>query len=283
MHTEILGVKLSKTTTSEVLEKIESFLLLEEQHYIVTLNPEMVVEAQKDEYFRKIINEADIVVPDGVGILIASRFIKGEVLPERIPGIDLICKICKADFIRGRRIYLLGAKQGIAKKAAKALAQDYDYLNIVGAEEGIPSSIFNFQFSISDKIRSSESKDQSLDCQKCQKEDSEFDAQNNSLIQRINKAKPDILFVAFGAPKQEKWIYENLKRMPSVKLAIGVGGSFDFISGNVRRAPLVFRKLGLEWLWRLILEPQRAGRIYSAVVKFGLLVLRQKYKRNTKG
>ena len=99
---------------------------------------------------------------------------------------------------------------------------------------------------------------------------------NKQLIRRINNAQPEILFVALGAPKQEIWIYENLKKMPSVKLAMGVGGSFDFISGRIKRAPLIFQRLGLEWLWRLILEPRRIKRIYNATAKFGWVVLKNK-------
>lgn len=98
-------------------------------------------------------------------------------------------------------------------------------------------------------------------------------------IEKINKAKPDILLVGLGSPKQEKWIYENLKKMPSVKVAIGVGGAFDFISGHVRRAPQLLQKIGLEWLWRLILQPWRIKRIYNGVVKFGWIVLKEKIKR----
>ena len=99
------------------------------------------------------------------------------------------------------------------------------------------------------------------------------------VVDKINLVKPDILLVGLGSPKQEKFIYENLKKMPSVKLAIGVGGAFDFISGHVKRAPHILQKIGLEWLWRLALEPKRIKRIYNGVFKLGFLVIKEKIFR----
>ena len=252
----VLGVKVNKITGKKVLDKIKDFLLSDGQNYIVTLNPEMVVEAQDDNYFKKIISNASLVIPDGIGILLAYKFVNNDNLPERISGVDLIYKICEADFIRDKKIYLLGAEKGIANKAARVLSEKYNYLNIVGAEEGMRSKIPNSKLQIPNS------------------DDTKYNKINNNLIQKINNTKPNIIFVAFGVPKQEKWIYENLKKMPSVKLAIGVGGSFDFISGKTKRAPLILQKFGLEWLWRLILEPRRIKRIYNATVKFGWMVLK---------
>jgi len=321
MHqTKILDIKINKITTEEVLEKIKGFLLSDKnsppdkgaclsgrqgwgvrnaedksQHHIITLNPEMVVEARKNDYFKKIINEASLVVADGIGILLAIKFLeknspldKGACLSgrqgwgvEKITGINLIYKICEAEFIKNKKIYLLGAEEGIAEETAEVLSNKYSYLNIVGAEEGIRFEIPNTKYQIPNKI-------QNIKYQTANKlpitnyqlpitsNNAESAELNNKLIQKINNARPDILFVAFGAPKQEVWIYENLKKMPTVKLAIGVGGSFDFISGKTRRAPLIFQKLGLEWLWRLILEPRRIKRIYNATVKFGWLILTKK-------
>jgi len=267
-HRTISDVKLDEITIKEVLEKIKSFLLSNSQHYIVTLNPEMIVKTQKNDYFKKIINEADIVVPDGIGILLAHKYIYQDGLLEKISGIDLIYTICESDFVKNKKIYLLGAGRGIAKKAAEVLLKKYNRLNIVGAEEGVSAEVSNFQ-SISNQypinIQHSISPN-----------NTEYNELNKQLIRRINNAQPEILFVALGAPKQEIWIYENLKKMPSVKLAMGVGGSFDFISGRIKRAPLIFQRLGLEWLWRLILEPRRIKRIYNATAKFGWVVLKNK-------
>ncbi|MCK5084508.1 MAG: WecB/TagA/CpsF family glycosyltransferase [Candidatus Pacebacteria bacterium] len=273
-QTKILDVKVNEIITKEVLEKIKIFLLSDNQHYIVTLNPEMVVEAQKNNHFKKIINEADLVVPDGIGILFANKLLNHQALPEKITGIDLIYRICESEFIKDKKIYLLGAGKGIAEKTAKVLSKKYDYLNIVGAEIGI----LNLEFGVWNKSQNFQPKTGLLRIEKSKIQNSDndkFHKLNKELIKRIDKAQPDMLFVAFGAPKQEEWIYENLKKMPSVKLAIGVGGSFDFISGKVKRAPLIFQKFGLEWLWRLILEPRRIKRIYNATVKFGWMVLKK--------
>ncbi|MCK5085855.1 WecB/TagA/CpsF family glycosyltransferase, partial [Candidatus Parcubacteria bacterium] len=234
------------------------------------LNPEMIIEAQENIKFKNIINEADLVIPDGIGILWALDFLgkknkslgrsllfistllkllfnskhRRNILQYRTHGIDLIYKICGSEHIENKRIFLLGAGEGIAEKTAKVLSQKYDHLNIVGAEEGI-------------------------------KMNQELGIRNDDLIQRINKAQSNIIFVAFGAPKQEIWIHENLKKMTSIKLAIGVGGSFDFISGKIKRAPLIFQRSGLEWLWRLVREPKRIKRIYNATARFGWMVLRK--------
>ncbi len=256
-YLKILNVRVDETTTKKVLNEIENFLLSDNQHYLITFNPEMAVEARRDNYFQNIINEADLVVPDGTGIIWAGKIIDRKIPLEKISGIDLIYKICKADFVKNKKIYLLGGGRKIAKEAAEVLSKKYNYLNIVGAEEGIS----NFQFPISN-FKTDLISDNSLG------------ELNNKLIQRINKTNPDILFVAFGSPKQEKWIAENLKKIPSVKLAMGVGGSFDLISGKIKRAPLVFRKISLEWLWRLILEPRRIKRIYNATARFSWLVLK---------
>lgn len=241
---KILDVKINKITEKEVLEKIKDFLSSKNQHQLVTLNPEMVVEAQKNSYFKKIVNNASLVIPDGVGVIFANYFLNRQLLSRKITGIDLIYKICESKFIKNKKIYLLGAEDGVAKKTAKVLAQKYDYLNIVGAEEGF-------------------------------KKNQQKKIFNDNLLQQINLTKPEIIFVAFGVPKQEEWIYENLEKLPTVRLALGIGGAFDFISGKIRRAPKIIQKLGLEWFWRLLLEPQRIKRVYNATFKFGWLVFKK--------
>ncbi|MCK4919117.1 MAG: WecB/TagA/CpsF family glycosyltransferase [Candidatus Pacebacteria bacterium] len=290
---KIIDIKINRIKTNEVLEEIKSFLLSENQHYIVTLNPEMIIEAQNNIKFKEVINKADLVIPDGIGILWALEFLKKKrsfsiknkniiinnfltkslllilalcnfvytflkillspkyrknILRFRTHGIDLVYKICESSSIKNKKIFFLGAGEGVAKKAAINLKKKYPNINIVGAEEGI-------------------------------KEKQESGNRNQDLIQRIDEANPDVLFVALGAPKQEIWIHENLKKLPSVKLAIGIGGSFDFISGKIKRAPIVFQKTGLEWLWRLFLEPKRIKRIYNATIKFTYLVLRYRINK----
>lgn len=237
----ILGVKIDKISGNEAMQKIEGFLHSDKNHYIVTANSEIIVKAQKDREFFEIINSADLVLSDGSGPIFASKFFSSkEKLTERIAGIDLVYKIAQSlnDSVIKHRIFFLGAKEGVAKLTAEKLKKLFPNLEIAGTFSGSPDEK-------ADRIA----------------------------VSIINQAKPDILFVAYGAPKQEKWIARNLKNMPGVKLAIGVGGAFDIISGRIKRAPLWMRNIGIEWLWRLIKGPRRIGRIYNATIKFSWLVL----------
>jgi len=223
---EILGVKIDNLAIDEVLEKVEGFLKSDKQHYLVTPNPEFLVKAQKDEDFKKILNQADLAVPDGIGLIFASRFL-GQSIKRRITGVDLMELFCQRAVQKKWPVFLMGAGPGVAEKAAKNLEKKYPGLKVGAGFEDV-------------------------------------------------FGEPEILFVALGAPKQEKWINENLSKMPSVKLAIGVGGAFDFISGRVRRAPKFIQIIGLEWFWRFSCQPWRAKRIYNAAVKFPWLVVKSK-------
>lgn len=268
---QILEVPVDTLTQKEALDRIKLFLSSDRQQQIVTLNSEMIVSAQKNLELKKIINEADLVIADGVGILrlagfenqkkkslleniiilfyitLQSIFLPNRirtVIPEKISGIDMIYKILESEFVSQQKIYLIGGRGDTAEIAKSILEKKYTSIRIVGAEEGIAHW--------GDKI------------------------ENERLIQNINAVRPDIIFVAFGCPKQEKWIYENLQKMPSVKIAMGVGGSLDFISGKVSRAPRFLQEHGLEWAWRLLKEPRRIDRIYNATVKASWLILRSK-------
>ena len=224
----LIGVRIDNVTIEEALEKIRNFLSDGRQHQIVTVNPEFIVRAQKDDEFKRILNEANLVIPDGMGIIWASRILR-EPLKERVAGVDLIkkFKVQSSKF----KVFLLGGRNGVAEKLAA------QWSDVVGFSEDT----------------------------------------DNALVS-INQCQPDILLVALGAPKQEKWISENLKKIPSVKLAIGVGGAFDMMAGKVKRAPKLIQEMGMEWLWRLILQPWRAGRIFNAVIIFTFLILREKIK-----
>jgi N-acetylglucosaminyldiphosphoundecaprenol N-acetyl-beta-D-mannosaminyltransferase len=272
---DILGVKIDCLRSIEVLAKIQDWLKLNQKKYIVTPNPEFVIRAQKDQEFKNILNQASISIPDGIGLLWAAKFldlnVKGKkfktlkifwqyiytllslifypsyckkIIPERVTGTDLVYRISKFCEQKNCSIYLLGAKEGIAKIAALRLKQQFPNLKIAGTFSG----------------------------------KSESDADQKTLA-IIDYARPDILFVAFGAPKQEKWIARNLDKLETVKIAMGVGGAFDFITGKVKRAPIFFQKLGLEWLWRVIHEPWRISRILTATIKFTGKVLQNKIKK----
>ena len=228
---EILGVRTDNLTKRKVLEKIESFLEDDIQRYIVTPNSEFLVRAQEDEKFRKILNESDLAVPDGIGLVFASWYL-GDPLKKRFTGVDLMEQICREAVQKKWQILLVGGEEGIAQKTAEVLRENYSGLLI-------------------EEIN-----------------DLEFD--------KYSTEQPSVLFVALGAPKQEKWIARNFKKNPSINLAIGVGGAFDFISGNVKRAPKFLRYIGMEWAWRLSIQPWRAKRIFNAVVVFPWLVVRGK-------
>jgi len=258
MRVDILNIKIDNFTGREVTEKIEEFLNSSASHYVITANPEMVVAAEKDNEFRKIINNADLVIPDGFGLILASRFLAGpEKLSERITGVDLVYKIAKilAENSIKRKVFFLGAKEGVAKAAAEKLKKVFPGLEICGTFSGDAGEKGSPRF------------------------DNQVEAGDRIAVSIVNQAKPDVLFIAYGAPKQEKWIARNLKKMPSVNLAIGVGGAFDIISGRIKRAPSWMRNAGLEWLWRLIQEPRRIGRIYNATIKFGWQVFTLSLKK----
>lgn len=268
---KIAQVAVDAVTQKEALEEIRLFLSSSRGHHIVTLNSEMVVRAEKDGEFRRIAEAADLVVPDGMGVLAAASYLRKksgnilldfaklllmplrelfvpdaitDVLPQKISGIDLIHAICASDFMAGKRIYLLGAGEGIAKRAGEALKKNYPGIVIAGAEEGVMTA---------------------------------FSAEKNErLLARIDAAAPDMLFVALGSPKQEEWIAENLPHLMSVRVAMGVGGSFDVISGKLRRAPRIFQERGMEWLWRLMREPRRFRRIFRASFGLAWLIFRDK-------
>lgn len=256
---KILKVKFDPVTNAQALEQILKWSKGLEQKHIVTPNPEIVLAAQKNHKFLTILNQSDLSIPDGIGILWAATYLAGKKnlwrflstlaatlfhpqsirkqLPERVTGSDLLKQICsKTD----QKVFLLGAAPGIAEKAKEKLSTKYPALQIVDTFAGSPSL--------------EEEKD---------------------IRHLINQAKPKILFVAYGAPHQELWIRRNLKHLPTVKVAIGVGGAFDFIAGKRQRAPKIMQKLGLEWLYRIIQEPKRIKRIWNATVKFPLAVYRQ--------
>jgi N-acetylglucosaminyldiphosphoundecaprenol N-acetyl-beta-D-mannosaminyltransferase len=306
----ILGVSINKVIRSQAAREAEKFLLDGRRHYIVTPNPEFLMAAQKDSEFKKILNEADMAVPDGVGLLWAatlksSKFkaqsskqqfktqsfktklwLKGlfyglllmiwprfcqKVLPERVTGVDMIFAVVKLCQEKKFSIYLLGGEKGIAVAAALKLKQRYPRLEIVGAEEGMQYKNPKSKIQISNQILNSKSQIPN------KIQNSKFQIQNKNnekLLSRINKAEPDVLLVAFGQVKQEKWIYKNLKKLPTVKIAIGVGGAFNFIAGTIKRAPFLFQKIGLEWFWRLIRQPWRFNRIITATFRFAKAVIK---------
>ncbi len=262
---EILGVRIDKLTMEQALQKVEGFLTDGQQHYIVTPNPEFLVLARKDRRFRRILNQADLAVPDGVGLVFASWFL-GQPLKRRVAGTDLMEKICQRAALRGWSVFLLGDREdGLVEKTTGQLRKKYPGLKIDGCS--FERGAFNYRNleGLSQRVAFSDTS-----------------SLGEGVVRKGNpfiaEGRPvDILFIASGAPKQERWIAQNLAKLPSVKLAMGVGGAFNFISGRVRRAPRFLRAIGLEWLWRLAGQPWRIGRIFRAVVVFPWLVVRSRF------
>jgi N-acetylglucosaminyldiphosphoundecaprenol N-acetyl-beta-D-mannosaminyltransferase len=254
----ILGTEINKINYSQTLSQIEEFMTDGNQHYIVTPNPEILLKACHDTSYRAILNNADLSLPDGIGLIIGSWFL-GDPLYSRVTGIDLCWKIAELAQRKKYKLFLLGAWKKTSQVAKTKLELKYQSLEIVGAEEGFK----NIQ-----KISIEE---------------------NEKVIEKIKNSGAEILLVAFGAPWQEKWIWENLPKITNVKIAMGVGGAIDFIAGQAIRAPKIFRKIGLEWLWRLIMDPSRINRILNATLKYSLNLIKWKihilkpYRQNVVG
>jgi heptosyltransferase-2 len=234
----ILGVRVDNVNYDQALSLIEGFVVSGTPHQVVTVNPEFIVAAQSDDEFRNILNVSSLALPDGVGLLWAARFL-GRPLQERVTGTDTMQRVAALAAQKGYSLFLLGAASGIAVATAARLCEVYPGLKIVGTHAGSPAP-----------------------------------EEEDEIVRLIQKAEPDVLFVAYGAPQQDRWIARNLIRL-GVPVAMGVGGAFDFISGRAKRAPRWLQRLGLEWLHRLLHEPWRWRRML-ALPKFVWLVVRER-------
>lgn len=222
----VLGIKIDDINQQQALERVESWLSGKEQRSIVTPNPEIVMAAQSDHELKKILNQADLSIPDGIGLKFAG-------VRNRITGIDFMLDLVKLAAGKGYSVGFIGGKLGVAEKTAEVLMAQYPQLHVSFAGDGGEVDEMG-------KFLKSPKSLKLLNC--------------------------DILFVAFGHGKQEKWIARYLPELP-VKVAMTVGGALDYISGEVPRAPKFLRDLGLEWLFRLILQPWRFKRQLS-LLKF---------------
>ncbi|MFA5360332.1 MAG: WecB/TagA/CpsF family glycosyltransferase [Patescibacteria group bacterium] len=237
----ILGININTFTKKQALAKIQEFLIDGKQHFVVTPNPEIILEAtDPDEEFFYLLNKADLSLPDGVGLKMAGWFIGVNL--SRITGADFIKDILKMAEVENRRVAILNWQSGLSsvEDIKKVLANKYKNLQILVID---------------------------IERQAILPEE--------KLLQ-IKEFKPEIIFCTLGVPYQEKLIFHNLAKMPSVKIGMGIGGAFDFLTGRIKRAPKVFRIIGLEWLWRLIFHKgknkvdrlNRWKRIYRAVIVF---------------
>lgn len=222
LRTDILGVGFDDLTVEEAAERAAAFLKEEGVRYVVTPNPELVDRARREEPYRAALNGADLVLPDGIGVVYAAKLL-GRPLKGRCPGIDFAARLMESMARDGKRLYLLGAKPGVAETAAARLEARYPGLVVCGTHDGY------FQ-------------------------------EDGPVVEEIRNSGADAVFVCLGAPKQEYWMVKN-GPATGAKLLAGLGGSLDVFAGVVERAPENWQKLGLEWLYRLLREPRRIGRM----------------------
>jgi N-acetylglucosaminyldiphosphoundecaprenol N-acetyl-beta-D-mannosaminyltransferase len=237
---KILDVNIDQANIKQSVERVRE-LISDHGHpsLIVTPNSEMLAIAAEDHELARILNSADLATADGIGVVIASKIL-GEPLEERVAGFDLINRLFKEFAEEEINFYFLGSKPGIVDRAAASLKKDYPSLNISGYHHGY------------------------IDCDDQQQ-----------VIEEINSKNIDLLLVGMGVPLQEKFLDDNLNSL-KVGAAVTVGGSFDVLAGEVNRAPLWMQKAALEWLYRLLQEPSRFGRMLS-LPKFIFLVIKSKY------
>ena len=222
LRTEIMGVGFDDLTLDKAAQRAAGMIDEGGFHYVVTPNPELVDRARREEPFRQALNGADLVLPDGIGVVYAARLL-GRRLKGRCPGIDFAGKLMGHMARTGLRLYLLGAKPGVAEAAAARLEIRYPGLTICGTHDGY------FQ-------------------------------EDAPVVEEIRRAGADVVFVCLGAPKQEYWMVKN-GPATGARLMAGLGGSLDVFAGVVERAPESWQRLGLEWLYRLTREPKRIGRM----------------------
>jgi N-acetylglucosaminyldiphosphoundecaprenol N-acetyl-beta-D-mannosaminyltransferase len=222
LKTEILGVSFDNVTVSEAVSAGFALSLSDGFHYVVTPNPELVNIARQNEDFRTALNEADLVLPDGIGVVYAAQLL-GRPLKARCPGIDFASGLIGKLAETGGRLFLLGAKPGVAEQAAENLKNRFPGLVICGTHDG-------------------------------------YFKEDAPVVEQIQAAQAHVVFVCLGAPKQEFWMRKN-GPATGAHLMVGLGGSLDVFAGVTERAPEFWQKLGLEWLYRLKKEPSRIGRM----------------------
>ena len=231
----VLGIGVDRLDIPGSAARIAAFVEARTPRQVVTVNPEFVIAARRDSGFRRVLRQADLATADGMGIVWAARIL-GERLPERVGGVELLQQVAANAARLGHTLFLLGAQPGVAAAAGQALVRHHPGLQVVGAYAGSPAP-----------------------------------ADEEMIIAMVQRARPDILFVAFGAPAQDLWIARTLTRL-GVPVAIGVGGAFDYLAGRVPRAPQPLQRAGLEWLYRLVIQPWRWRRML-ALPRFAVLVI----------
>lgn len=235
---KILGVNVDAVTMAQAVERVADLIAEKKSSLVATANAEMLLRATHDAELKSILNAAKLVVPDGAGTVWAARHL-GKQMPERVAGADLVLELMKISVQRAWKIFLFGAAPGIADKAKSKAEKLFPGIKIVGTRNGYFTA-----------------------------------ADEPEIIAQIKNSRPEILLAALGVPKQEKWLAAHKDEL-NVPVSIGVGGTFDVMAGVVKRAPLWMQRAKLEWLFRAMLQPSRAGRLV-ALPKFVWKVHQQK-------
>lgn len=221
----VLGISFDNKTKGTLLKELMKRIHQNKKTFVVTANPEIVMYAKKDPSYMSLVNEADYVIADGIGIIKGSRIL-GKPIVERVAGYDLMISLLEEADKNGSRVYLLGAKKDVLQSTVQKVQERYPSIHLVGARNGY------------------------------------FDFSDPSVIEQVQQTEPDMVFVATGYPRQEQWIHQYLQTA-SKGLLMGVGGSFDVLSGKSKRSPKIFIKLNIEWLYRLIKQPYRIKRMMA--------------------
>ena len=238
MKIDVMGVKFDNVTMAEAMDRAREILDGSETVYVVTPNSEIVYEAMKDESLLQLLNDAALVLPDGAGVVLGSKIL-GTPLKEKVAGVEFADHLMDVMAEKGKKLYLLGSKPGIAEQAAEKMLEKHPKLQICGMADG-------------------------------------YFKDENEVVAKVNEAGADVLFVCLGAPKQEKFMQAHKDEL-NVKMMCGLGGSLDSFAGTVKRAPRWMIDLSLEWLYRLLKEPKRIGRMMR-LPKFILAVVGRKLK-----
>jgi N-acetylglucosaminyldiphosphoundecaprenol N-acetyl-beta-D-mannosaminyltransferase len=231
----IAGINIDNITMDQAVKRIYEFIASDSNHSIYTPNAEIMMDGISNKDLNKVLNSADMLVADGAGVVLASKIL-GKEVKQKVSGIDLAKSLLASSSKKPINFFLFGGKPGIAEKAHANIICDYPTAKIVGTRNGYFS-----------------------------------DADNEQIIDEINKSGAEVLFVCLGAPKQEQWIHDNKDKL-KVKACLGVGGTLDVLAGNAKLAPDFFRNHGLEWLYRLYKEPKRFRRMLR-LPKFILYVI----------
>ena len=238
MKTEVLGIRYDNVTMAEALDATRTFLQSDTSGYVVTPNAEIAYEALHSEALRRVLNDAQLVLPDGAGVVLASKLVRSP-LKQKVAGFDFAMLLLPVLAELGLRLFLLGSKPGVAEQAAEILREKHPDLCICGTADG-------------------------------------YFSQDGEALEAIRAVQADVVYVCLGAPKQEFFMQRNLT--PSgAKLMLGLGGTLDVVAGHVKRAPRWMQKLGLEWFYRLLRQPSRFGRMLR-LPKYIFAALKKRWK-----